>query len=90
MSGVGSLDTGFSTFSTSNCFPMELFSWDYSPSFCSVSTSALDWSYCFGPVIIIGWGPSASTSLPLPRVIAWQCSFPFLLGFTSEVLGNEP
>ena len=98
MSGVGSLDTSLSTFSTFDCFRTELFSWGCSPSFCSVSTSALDLSDCFGYMTITGGGGGgggggefgAATCLPLLRVIALQCSFPSLLGFTSEVLCSEP
>ena len=32
----------------------------------------------------------ASNSFPLLSVIALTCSFPYLLGFTSELLGKEP
>ena len=90
MSGVGSCETGLSTFSTSDYFLAELFGWGSSPSFCSILTFASAWSDYFSFVTITGGGPGAATSLPLLRVIALQCSFPYPLGFTFEVLCNEP
>ena len=35
-------------------------------------------------------GLGTTTSFPLLKVITLYCSLPSLLGFTSEVLGNEP
>ena len=60
---------------------------------CSLSTS----SFCSGWVIssvsdcsITGDFTCDSHSFPLLSVIALTCSFPSLLGFTSELLGKEP
>ena len=63
--------------------------------FCSCSLSAS--SFCSGWVIssvsdcsTTGGCTCDSNSFPLLSVIALTCSFPSLLGFTSELLGKEP
>ena len=63
--------------------------------FCGCSLSAS--SFCSGWVIssVSGYFTTGgftcdSNSFPLLSVIALTCSFPSLLGFTSELLGKEP
>ena len=60
---------------------------------CSLSAS----SFCFGGVISSFSNYSTtrgcncdSNSFPLLSVTALTCSFPSLIGFTSELLGKEP
>ena len=60
------------------------------PPLLAVSISTSDWSDYLGSYTITSGGPGAAISLTLLRVIDFECSFPFLQGFTSKVLGNEP
>ena len=87
--GVGSSIFSFFLFSfPSSDFSTIFFSWGYSPfiySLCfSWSTSSVSISNT------TSGGPGATNSLPLLKVIAFTCYFPFLLRFTFELLGNEP